>query len=107
MKICACSSDFSRFLPERLKSLLRNFHLLSIVKIGDILDGNGVFKKLGEKWFDDFWMNYGKIQITLPDGKIKKITSLKDYLVYRGKDAKFANPMARKPSRKTNRRGQK
>lgn len=66
-----------------------------------------VFKKLGEKWFDDFWMNYGKIQMTLPDGKVKKISSLKDYLVYRGKDSKFANPMSRKPSRKTNRRIQK
>jgi len=79
----------------------------SIVKISDILDGNGVFKKLGEKWFDDYWMNYGKIQMTLPDGKVKKITSLKDYLVYRGKDAKFANPMIRKPSRKNSRRVQK
>ena len=29
----------------------------SIVSIQDILKGNGVFKKLGEQWFDDYWMN--------------------------------------------------
>jgi len=72
----------------------------SITKISGILEGNGVFKKLGEKWFDDYWMNYGKIQMTKPDGKVKTITLLKEYLAYRGKDAKFANPMARKPARK-------
>ena len=75
----------------------------SITKISDILEGNGVFKKLGEKWFDDYWMNYGKIQIVKPDGKVKKITLLKEYLAYRGKDPKFANPMARKPARKNRR----
>jgi hypothetical protein len=42
--------------------------------------------------------------MTLPDGKVKRITLLKDYLAYRGKNPKFANPMARKPSRKNNRR---
>jgi len=51
-------------------------------------------------------MNYGKIQIAKPDGKVKRITLLKEYLAYRGKDPKFANPMVRKPSRK-NKRAQK
>ncbi len=78
----------------------------SITKISDILAGNGVFKKLGEKWFDEYWMNYGKIQIKLPDGKVKKITLLKEYLAYRGKSPRYANPMTRKPARK-NRRAQK
>ncbi len=76
----------------------------SITKISDLLAGNGVFKKLGEKWFDEYWMNYGKNQITLSNGKVKKITLLKEYLAYRGKGSKYANPMARKPSRKNNRR---
>ena len=55
----------------------------SITKISDILDCNGVFKKLGEKWFDDYWMNYGKITIKGAKGKTKKITSLKDFIEYR------------------------
>lgn len=79
----------------------------SIVKISDILNGNGVFKNLGEEWFDDYWMNYGKI--TIPKkvkgkrGKekimTKKITKLKDFLIYKKKDVKFANPCIR-PSKK-------
>lgn len=77
----------------------------SIVKISDILEGNGVFKNLGEKWFDDYWMNYGKIQIAQPGGKTRTIASLKEYLAYRGKDPKLANPMIGKPSGKAKRRG--
>ncbi|HND96732.1 MAG TPA: type II restriction endonuclease, partial [Chitinophagaceae bacterium] len=76
----------------------------SITRIEDILSGNGVFKKLGEKWFDDYWINYGKIQITTTDGKVKNISSLRDYLIYRGKNLKFSNAVVRKPSRKNNRR---
>lgn len=72
----------------------------SITRIDDILNGNGVFKNLGEKWFDDYWINYGKIQMTMPDGKVKKITTLKNYLLYRGQDPKLANPTPHKPARK-------
>ena len=35
----------------------------SIQRIEDILKGNGVFVKAGEKYFDDYWANYGKIQV--------------------------------------------
>ncbi len=76
----------------------------SITKISDILSGNGVFKNLGEKWFDDYWMNYGKIQMAMPDGSVKKITTLRNFLVYRGQDPNLANPSPRKPARKNNRR---
>ena len=69
----------------------------SITRIEDILNGNGMFKKLGEKWFDEYWMNYGKI--TLPETG-KKITKLADFLTYRGKDPKLANPRAKTTRRK-------
>lgn len=111
--ITSVISDFQFFVHEKweiagdYQGSSNTANIGSIVKISDLLDGNGVFNKLGEKWFDDFWMNYSKIHLTLSDGKVKKITSLKDYLVYRGKDTKFANPMVRKPSRKNNRRVQK
>lgn len=68
----------------------------SIQKISDILSGNGVFKNLGEEWFDDYWMNYGKITIKDKDGKPKKITSLPEFLKYRGKDENLYNPRASK-----------
>ena len=64
----------------------------SITRIEDILNGHGMFKKLGEKWFDEYWINYGKI--TLPETG-KKITKLADYLAYRGQDAKLLHPRAK------------
>lgn len=75
-------------------------NLGSITNINDIVNGKGVFKNLGEKWFDDYWINYGKIQMTMPDGKVKPITTLKSYLLYRGQDPKLAHSTPRKPSRK-------
>jgi hypothetical protein len=68
----------------------------SIQKISDILAGNGVFKNLGEEWFDEYWMNYGKINIKDKDGKPKKITSLPEFLKYRGKDETLYYPRASK-----------
>lgn len=111
--IASVIGDFEFFVHEKweiasdYQGSSNTANIGSITKISDILEGNGVFKRLGEKWFDDYWMNYGKIQMTRPDGKVKKITLLKEYLVYRGKDPKLANPTARKPARKNNRRVQK
>jgi hypothetical protein len=58
----------------------------SIKNIADILHGRGMFSKLGEEWFDDYWMNYGKIVI--PDGKggTRSITNLTDFVEYRKGD---------------------
>jgi hypothetical protein len=58
----------------------------SINNIDDIINGNGLFSKLGENWFDDYWMNYKKI--TIPDGKgdTKKISTLKEFVAYRNGD---------------------
>ena len=56
----------------------------SIKKTDDIFAGRGVFAKYGEKLFDDYWSNYGKITIRDKDGKSKKITKLEEFLIYRG-----------------------
>lgn len=72
----------------------------SITNIDDVLNGNGVFRNLGEKWFDDYWMNYGKITVTSKDGKSKTIRNLRDFLEYRGKDPNLAYPKAKKSKRK-------
>lgn len=66
----------------------------SINKISDILECNGMFKNLGEEWFDDYWMNYGKITIIGEDGKPRKITKLKQFLDYRGADPNLINARA-------------
>ena len=62
-----------------------------IQKIDDILKGNGIFKHLGESWFDDYWMNFGKINIKIKKGKTKKISSMKEFVKYRGGNEKLIN----------------
>lgn len=56
----------------------------SIQKIDDILNGNGVFAKAGEEYFDDYWANFGKMQVPDDNGKYKKLSSFDEYLKYRG-----------------------
>lgn len=66
----------------------------SINKITDILSGNGMFSRLGEKWFDDYWMNYGKITVQDDDGETRTITNLHDFVEYRGDDTKLIRQRA-------------
>ena len=67
----------------------------SINRIADIISGRGMFSDLGEEWFDDYWMNYGKITIT-EASKTKQIRNLKDFVAYRGGDVELIVPKARK-----------
>ncbi|MHB9295256.1 hypothetical protein PilKf_00998 [Pillotina sp. SPG140] len=53
----------------------------SINNIEDIKNENGMFSKLGEDWFDDYWKNYNKI--VKPGLAGKKIRSLYDFIIYR------------------------
>lgn len=69
----------------------------SIQKIDDILNGNGVFAKAGEELFDDYWANFGKMEV-LVGGKRKKLSSFSEYLQYRGLSKELNNPKA--PKRK-------
>lgn len=65
----------------------------SIQHIEDILNGRGVFSRLGEKYFDEYWKNYGKITV-LVDGKDKKITDVRNYLAFKGLDPSLAHHRA-------------
>ena len=58
----------------------------SITNITDLINGRGMFSQLGEKWFDDYWINYGKVSVCLPNGDTKKITNLRDFVLYRNGD---------------------
>lgn len=66
----------------------------SIEKIEDILSGNGVFAKAGENYFDDYWADFGKIEI-LVKGKRKKLSSFEEYLQHLGHQELY-NPMAKR-----------
>jgi len=64
----------------------------SIQRIECILSGSGMFSRLGEDWFDDYWMNFGLITAKSKDGTTKKITSLEDFVSYRGGDTSLIVP---------------
>ncbi len=56
----------------------------SIIDIDDLKSGNGIFSQLGEEWFDEYWMNYGTATM-IKDSHPIKITTLKDFLEFKGK----------------------
>lgn len=64
----------------------------SIKRIEDIFAGNGMFARLGEDWFDDYWMNFGKITTKTASGETNKITVLEDFVSYRGGDTSLIVP---------------
>ena len=68
----------------------------SINRIEDIIAGNGMFANLGEDWFDDYWMNYGKIIVVDDMGRTHAIKDLAEYLSYRGGDPAKVVPRARR-----------
>lgn len=72
----------------------------SITCIDDILQGNGVFSKLGEDWFDEYWMNYGVTSMK-KTGKTIAIKRLQDFVDFKGGDKSLINPVTTKRRRKS------
>lgn len=72
----------------------------SINYIEDILNGNGVFAKLGEKVFDEYWINQGVLKVPDPKkkGNFKKLTKLYDFLEFKGMNTTLIN--SPRPKRK-------
>ncbi|HHT9021213.1 TPA: EcoRV family type II restriction endonuclease [Flavobacterium psychrophilum] len=72
----------------------------SIQYIDDIIKGNGVFKNLGEKIFDEYWINQGVLKVpdTSKVGNYKKLTKLTEFLEFKGMNTDKINPV--KPKRK-------
>ena len=62
----------------------------SINNIEDILNEHGMFSKLGEDWFDDYWKNYNKI--VKPGSNGEKIRNLFDFVSYRNGNVKLIVP---------------
>ena len=100
--ITSVIKDFEFFVAEKWKIASdksgsgNTANIGSINSIADIVSGRGMFSYLGEEWFDDYWMNYGKITITEESGKTKQIRNLKDFITYRGGDVGLIVPKARK-----------
>lgn len=100
--IASVIKDFRFFVAEKWKIASdksgsgNTANIGSIASIDDIVSERGMFSILGERWFDDYWMNYGKITISDDQGKTKQITNLRDFVIYRGGDVRLIVPKARK-----------
>lgn len=73
----------------------------SITCIQDILAGNGVFARLGEEWFDEYWRNYG-VTTPMKKGKATPLRSLPDFLDFKRGDKSRIVPISTKKKTKTN-----
>jgi hypothetical protein len=88
--ITSVIKDFDFFAAEKWKIASdkqgsgNTANIGSITDIDDLKNENGIFSKLGEEWFDEYWINYGLATI-VKDGKAVKITTLKDFLEFKGK----------------------
>ena len=100
--IASVIGDFQFFVQEKWKIASdtsgsgNTANIGSISKIDDIVAGNGMFSQLGEKWFDDFWMNYGAITDVDSDGKTYNIRRLVDFVNYRQGEVNKVVPKARR-----------
>lgn len=68
----------------------------SIAYIEDILSGNGVFAKAGESTFNEYWINFGKLQVPDKKGGYKKLSSFSEYLEFKGLPSSLNNPKRQK-----------
>lgn len=90
--IASVARNFQFFVVEKWKIASdkggsgNTANIGSINNIADIIAGRGMFSKLGERWFDEYWMNYRKI--TVPDGKggTTKISTLREFVEYKNGD---------------------
>lgn len=103
--IASVIRDFQFFVAEKWEiasdhqGSSNTANIGSITYIDDLIKGHGVFKDLGEEWFDEYWMNYGQFW-KRQDGTSQQITKLRDYLAFRGEDADKAYRKMTKRKRK-------
>ncbi len=90
--IASVASNFHFFVTEKWKIASdkggsgNTANIGSINNISDIIRGKGMFSKLGERWFDEYWMNYKKITIQDKNGETKKISTLREFVEYKNGD---------------------
>jgi hypothetical protein len=88
--ITSVIKDFDFFVAEKWKigsdkqGSGNTANIGSTLSIEDLRNENGIFSQLSEEWFDEYWINHGSVTM-VKDGKPTKITSLKDYLVFKGR----------------------
>jgi hypothetical protein len=90
--IASVASNFSFFVAEKWKIASdkggsgNTANIGSINNIDDIVNGRGMFSRLGEHWFDEYWMNYKKIMVQDENGVTRRISNLREFVAYRNGD---------------------
>ncbi len=103
--ITSVIKDFDFFAAEKWKIASdrrgsgNTANIGSINDINDLKAGNGVFSKLGEEWFDEYWINYMTATM-MKDSKTIKISSIWDFLEFKGRKDLFSKVVARGAKRK-------
>lgn len=88
--ITSVIKDFDFFAAEKWKIASdkqgsgNTANIGSIADIEDLKNEKGIFSQLGEVWFDEYWINHG-VATMIKDGKPTKITTLKDFLEFKGR----------------------
>ncbi len=88
--ITSVIKDFDFFAAEKWKIASdkqgsgNTANIGSVVDISDLKNENGIFSKLGEEWFDEYWINYGSAT-RIKNGESVKITTLRDFLEFKGR----------------------
>ena len=88
--ITSVIQDFDFFVAEKWKIASDKQGSGNTANIGctlnfeDLKNENGIFSNLGEKWFDEYWINYGSATM-LKNGKTHKITTIRDFLEFKGR----------------------
>lgn len=92
--ITSVIKNFEFFFVEKWKIASDTQGSGNTANIGSITDElalkseQGVFSRLGEEYFDDYWLNYKKATI-IKNGVPVPITNIWDYLIHRNEQHKF------------------
>lgn len=103
--ITSVIKDFDFFAVEKWKIASdrrgsgNTANIGSINDIKDLKAGNGVFSKLGEEWFDEYWINFGSSTM-IKNGKSFKVSSIWDFLEFKGRKDLFIKVVAKGAKRK-------
>lgn len=104
--ITSVIKDFDFFASEKWKIASdkqgsgNTANIGSIFDIADLKNGNGIFSQLGEEWFDEYWINHGSATM-IKEGNPVKITTLKDFLEFKGRTDLWEKIVSKSSNKKT------
>lgn len=103
--ITSVIKDFDFFVAEKWKIASdksgsgNTANIGATLSLDDLRNENGVFSQLGEEWFDEYWINHGSATM-VKDGKVTKITTLRDFLEFKGRTDLWNKIVSRKTYKK-------